>query len=188
MQLFSGIFWVQPIGYSLFKKNNTMNFCLFVYLQSCNSKSKLLFLQRLQSRIKVQHFLFANEGFLCKMLVCFFISNIPLYIEKIMWKIYVRFWKWNLLCAPQFAQNSFLRKSGLRFFIIFNMIWFTNAQGSVKIKLVCSKVMFLINYFGCRLWNSFKNTFRWFYSNKYLFLIKGNKYLFFIKVGAAMLI
>ena len=70
-------YWLQFI-----QKNNTMNFCLFIYLQSCNNKSKLSFLQRLQSRIKVQHFLFANEQFLCKMLVCFFIFNIPLYIEK----------------------------------------------------------------------------------------------------------
>ena len=34
------------------------------------------------SAVKEQHVLFANELFLCKMLVSFFSSNIPLYIEK----------------------------------------------------------------------------------------------------------
>ena len=43
--------------------------------------------------------------------------------------------------------------------IIFNMISFANAQGSVKLRLACSKVLLLINYFGRRFLNYFKNTF-----------------------------
>ena len=34
------------------------------------------------SAVKAQHVLFANELFLCKMLVSFLSSNIPLYIEE----------------------------------------------------------------------------------------------------------
>ena len=34
------------------------------------------------SAVKLQHVLFANEPFLCKMLVSIFSSNIPLCIEK----------------------------------------------------------------------------------------------------------
>ena len=47
LQNFSGIFLVLPIDYSLYEKN-TRNFCLFVYLQSYNHKSKFLFLQAVQ--------------------------------------------------------------------------------------------------------------------------------------------
>ena len=36
----------------------------------------------MNSAIKAQHVLFANEPFLCKMIVSLFSSNIPLYIEK----------------------------------------------------------------------------------------------------------
>ena len=39
-------YWLQSIRK---KKNNTRNFCLFVYLQSYNNKSKFSFLQPMQS-------------------------------------------------------------------------------------------------------------------------------------------
>ena len=51
------------------------------------------------------------------------------------------------------------------------MISFDNVQGSVKIRLACSKFFLLINYFDRR----FRNTFN----------IKGDKYFFFVKVGAS---
>ena len=73
----------------------------------------------------------------------FFNSNIPL-IEKILWKNYVGFWVCNLKCTPLSTQNLFLRKSNLKFCIIFNMISFANTQSSVKIRLACSKVLLLI--------------------------------------------
>ena len=38
------------------------------------------------------------------------------------------------------------------------MISFVEAQGPVKIRMPCSKVLLLINYFDSRSWNSFKNT------------------------------
>ena len=56
------------------------------------------------------------------------------------------------------------------------MISFANAQGSVKIRLACSKVLLLINLFDCRLLNTFKNKFWW-----RQYLIKGDKYFFFYK-------
>ena len=71
---------------------NTRNLWLFVYLRSYTDKSKFLFLQTV---VKPQHVLFAKEPFFRKILVYFFSSNIPLHIEKILWKNYVRFWKWK---------------------------------------------------------------------------------------------
>ena len=63
-----------------------------------------------------------------------------------------------------------MRKSDLNFCIIFNMISFFNAQGSVKIRLACSKALLLTI--------SSSNIVT--LSNGY---IKGDKYFFFIKVG-----
>ena len=37
--------------------------------------------------------------------------------KKIQWKNYGRFWKWTLKHTSQSAQNSFLRKSNLKFCI-----------------------------------------------------------------------
>ena len=39
------------------------------------------------------------------------------------------------------------------------MISFVKVHGPVKIRLPCSKVLLLINYFDPRSWNSFKNTY-----------------------------
>ena len=89
----------------------------------------------MNSAVKPQHVLFANKPLFHKMLVSFFSSIIPLYIENTPWKNYVRFWKWNLKRTPQSAQNSFSRKSNLKFCIIFNMISFANVQGSANIRL-----------------------------------------------------
>ena len=55
---------------TVYANNGTRNFGLFVYFQSYNDISK------------AQHVLYTNEPFLRKMLVPFFSSNIPLYIEK----------------------------------------------------------------------------------------------------------
>ena len=59
-------------------KNDTRNFCLFVYLRSYNDK---IFVFR-NSAVKSQHVLFENEPYLRKMLISFFSSDIPLYIVK----------------------------------------------------------------------------------------------------------
>ena len=56
------------------------------------------------------------------------------------------FWKYFLIVIVLYI----LRKSLCKFCLIFNIISFTNAQGSVKIRLVCSKVFLLINYFDQR--------------------------------------
>ena len=76
-----------------------------------------------------------------------FLALIFLYtLETTPWKNYFRFWKWNLKRTPQSVQNLFSRKLNLKFCIAFNMIWFANALGSVKIRLACSKVLLIINY------------------------------------------
>ena len=56
-------------------KNDTRNFGLFVYLQSYSNKIKFSFSQTVQSSCNTSYFT-------SKMLVLFFSSNIPLYIEK----------------------------------------------------------------------------------------------------------
>ena len=119
------------------------------------------------SAVKVQHVLFANEPFLRKMVVSFFSSNIPLTLKKILWKKYVRFWIRNLKRTPHSAQNLFSRKSDLKFCIIFNLILFVNAQGSVKIRPACSKALLLTISSSNTITNS----------NGY---IKGGIYFFFL--------
>ena len=144
--------WLQSKG-----KNDTRNFCLFSYLRSYNDKSRFSFLQTVQSS--------RNSSFLRTSQFCVkcqyrFLALIFLYtLKKVTWKNYVMFWKWNLKRTPQSHQNSFWRKSNTKFCIIFNMILFANAQDSVKIKVACSKVLLLINYFSRRFWNTFKSTF-----------------------------
>ena len=96
----------------------------------------------------------------------------PCILKKIPWKNYVRFWTWNFKHTPQLAQNLFLSKSNLKFSILFNIISFVNVQSSVKIRLVCSRVLLLIS--------SSSNIV--IHSNGYT---KGDKYFFSIKLGAA---
>ena len=105
-----------------------MLICLFTKLQ----RHKKSFVFR-NSVVKIQRVLFGNEPFLRKMLESFFSSNIPLYIGKNPVEKLLRFWKWNLKRTPQSASNSFLRKSNFMFCIIFKMVSFVNARGSVKI-------------------------------------------------------
>ena len=134
---------------------------IFVYLQIHNDKSKFSFLQN--SAVKAQHLLFANKPFLRKMLVSFFSSNIPLYIEKNpVEKLYKVLWMELKTYTPIGTKFVF----GKIKIIIFNMISFANAQGSVKLRLACSKVLLLINYFGRRFLNYFKNTFWWLYKRR----------------------
>ena len=56
---------------------------IFIYLFIYEvTTTKVNFLFYRNSAVKLQHVLFENESFLCKMLVSFFSSNIPLYIGK----------------------------------------------------------------------------------------------------------
>ena len=126
-------YWLQSI-----QKNDTTNFCLLAYLRSYNDKSKFLFLETVQPSYDTSYL---RASYFCVNFPYHFLANIPLYIGKISWKNYVRFWKWNLNSTPQLVKNSFLRKSNSKFCFIFNMISFVNAQGSVKIRLACSKAL-----------------------------------------------
>ena len=86
---------------------------------------------------------YLRTSYFCANCQYHFLANIPLYIGKISWKNYVRFWKWNLKRTPQLVKKSFLRESYSKFCFIFNMISFANAQGLVKIRLACSKALLL---------------------------------------------
>ena len=94
LQTFSKIFWALHIGLQSIRKNDTRNFCLFVYLRSCNGKSKCSLLETVQSSdntcyLRMSHF--------CARCLHRFLALIFLYtLGKIPWKNYVRFLKWNL--------------------------------------------------------------------------------------------
>ena len=110
------------------------------------------------------------------MLVSPFSSNISLYIEKNHVEILGNVLEMELKTYTQVGQKSIFEK--LKFCIIFNLISFTSAQGSVKIRLTCPKVLLLINFTLIVDYELFLRT----HSDGY---IKSDKYLFFIKVGAA---
>ena len=73
--ILASTYWLQPI-----RKSDSMNFYLFVYLQSYNDKSKILFLQTLQSSRNMSHL--RTSHFSAKCYYRLFSSNIPLTIEK----------------------------------------------------------------------------------------------------------
>ena len=101
LQTFSEIFWALHIDYSQYEKNDTRNFCLFVYLRSYNDKIKFPFLKTVQSRRNTSYL--RTSHFCAKCNYCF-LALIFLYtLEKIPWKNCVRFWKWNLKRTPQSA-------------------------------------------------------------------------------------
>ena len=101
LQTFSEIFWALHIDYSQYEKNDTRNFCLFVYLRSYNDKSKFPFLKTVQSSRNTSYL--RTSHFCAKCNYCF-LALIFLYtLEKIPWKNCVRFWKWNLKRTPQSA-------------------------------------------------------------------------------------
>ena len=61
LQTFSEIFWALHIDSSQYEKNDTRNFCLFVYLRSYNDKSQFPFLEAVQSSrntsyLRTRHF------------------------------------------------------------------------------------------------------------------------------------
>ena len=136
LQTFSQFFLALHIDYSQYEETILG---IFVYLCIYEVTTTKIIFVFINSAAKPQHVLFENEPFLYKMPASF-LALIFLYtLEKIPWKNYVRFWKWNLKRTSQSAQNSFLRKSTLKFCIIFNMISFVNVHGSVKIRLAFQK-------------------------------------------------
>ena len=107
-------YWTQSI-----RKNDSRDFCLFGSFQSYNGKSKFSFLQTMQSSCNTSYLWTSH---FCVKCLYRFLPLIFLYaLKKIPWKNYVRFWKWNLKCTPQSAQNSFSRKSNLNCYIILNI-------------------------------------------------------------------
>ena len=132
------------------------------------------------SAVKAQYVLFASKPYLRKMLVLLFNSNISLYIKK----EFVE----KLCKVPEMELKTY-NTVGRKFvfdkiYIIFKKISFTNTQGLVKIKLVYSKVLLLINYFDCRWWNTFKNTFLWLYKRQQIFFYERGEISLFYKCGS----
>ena len=119
-------------------KNNTRNFCLFVYLRSYNDKSKFSFLETEQSSAVI----FENEPFLRKMLVSIFSSNIPLYIGKIPVEKLCKVLEMELKTYTPVVLKFDFEKIKVKV-LQFNMILFLKAQGLVKIRSACSKALLL---------------------------------------------
>ena len=107
-----------------------------------------------------------------KLLVSFFSSNIPLYNGKNPVEKLCKILEMELKTYTPVSLKFVFEESNLKFCIIFNLIFFVNAEVSVKIRLACAKALLLTT--------SSSNIVT--HSNGY---IKGDKYFFFIKVSAA---
>ena len=143
LQTFSGTFWVLPVDYSLYEKTILE---IFVYLFICEFTMTKVNFRFYKQCSQAATQLFCERAIFAQNANRFLALIFHYKMKKIPWKNYLRFWKWNLKCTHQSAQNSFLRKSNLKFCIIFKMISFANAQGTVKVRLPCSKILLLINY------------------------------------------
>ena len=157
-------YWLQSI-----RKSDTRNFCLFVYLQVTTTKVNFCFWKHCS---QAQQVLFENQLLLRKMLVSFFSSNIPLYIRKNPVE--------KLRKVLEFERKTYT-PVGLKFIfekIKFNVLHYIQhdfihqRQGSVKIRLACSKPLLLTI--------SSSNIVT--HSNGF---IKGDKHFFLKKVGVA---
>ena len=129
LQLFSGIFlgstyWPQSIW-----KKDTRNFCLFVYLQSYNNKSKFSFIQTVQSSRNLSYLWTSH---LCAKCLYRFLALIFLYtLKKVPLKKYVRLWKWKLNRTPQLAQKSCFWKDQILNFALYSK-WFHSPAPSAQ--------------------------------------------------------
>ena len=129
LQLFSGIFlgstyWPQSIW-----KKDTRNFCLFVYLQSYNDKSKFSFIQTVQSSRNLSYLWTSH---LCAKCLYRFLALIFLYtLKKVPLKKDVRLWKWKLNHTPQLAQKNCFRKDQILNFALYSK-WFHSPAPSAQ--------------------------------------------------------
>ena len=104
----SGIFWVLLVDYSLYKKTIPQ---IFVYLFICEvATTKVNFhfyKQCSQAKIRLicKGTIFAENASIIFLTLKFLYTT-----NKIIWKNYVRFWKWNLKHTHQSTQNLFSRK------------------------------------------------------------------------------
>ena len=100
---------------------------------------------------------------------CSILALIFLYtLKKIPWKNCVRFYKGNLKCTHQSAQESFSRKPNLKFYIQHDFI--CQCLGLSKDQASMFKYFVIIDFFDRRLWNIFKNTFWWLHKRQQIFL------------------
>ena len=122
--------------YSINKKTILWLFYLFIS-KVTTTKVKLRFYK--QCTVKPQHFLFTNKPFLRKMLESYFSCIISLYIEKNPVEKLCKVLEMEPERHTCVDLKFHSEKTNLKFCFIFNMISFTNAQGSIKIILACSK-------------------------------------------------
>ena len=91
------------------KKNDARSFCLFVYFQSYNNKSKNFVF--INCAVKKQDVIYVNKEFLHKVLVLYFSSNIPVYIEKNLMKKLCKILEMKLKMYTPVSPRIFFKKT-----------------------------------------------------------------------------
>ena len=100
----------------------------------------------------------------------YFSSNIPLHIEKNLMAKFCKILEMELKMYTPVSPRIFFKKIKFKVFHYIQHDFICQCLGLSRIKLVCSNVLLLINYFDCRLWNTFNNTFWWLYKRQQVFL------------------
>ena len=151
LQSFSEIFWALHIYYSQCKSTILGIFVLFVYLRSYNDKSKFSFLETVQSSSNASYL---RTCHFCTKCQYRFLALIFLFtLEKIQWKNYVRFWKWNLTYTSvglKFVLEKI--KFKVLHYIQHNII--RQCPGLIKDQIIMFKSL-VINYFILKYCHTF---------------------------------
>ena len=121
-----------------------------------------------------------DKLFLHKVLVLYFSSNIPLYIEKNPMVILCKILKMELKMYTPVSPRIFFKE--IKFWVshyiqhdfICQCLRLSKDQASMF-------KYFVINYFDRRLWNTFKNTFRWLHKKQQRYCRCSVKIKVFIK-------
>ena len=139
LQTFSEIFWAPHFDYSQYEKT-MLGIFVYLFIYEVTMIKILVFRN---SAVKPQHVFFESELFLRKLLISFFSSNIPLYTGKSPEEKLCKVLEMELKTHSPVGLKFISEKIKFKVFIIFNMVSFDNTQGSVKIRLPCSKAFLL---------------------------------------------
>ena len=130
---------------TIYTKKGYQKFFFIFSFPKLQRQSKFSFLQTVQSRHSTSYLGMSHFSVKCQ--YCFLALIFLQTLKKILWKNYVRFWKWNLERTPQSTQNSFSRKSNLHYIQHNFICMLKSVQKSVHFHV--QKIY--INYFNRRL-------------------------------------
>ena len=132
------MFWVLPINY----EKTILG--IFVYLLICKdttAKGNFSFYKQWgqgATRLICKRCIFAQKCYYCVLALIFLYK-----LKKIPWKKHVRFWKWTLNCTHHLAQNSFSRKSNLKFCIFIYNSQVTKPSYNSELRIMTSQTELL---------------------------------------------